>query len=665
MPARKRPITTDDVYRLVTIEDPRISPDGRWIAYVQVNVDRVNNTYLRSLYVVPTDGGKPVPITGSGKDSQPRWSPDGKWLAFTSARKDDKPQIFLLPFDQPGGEARPFTTAAPYLPSGEPVSRYFPNGASNPTWSPDGKWLAFLTPMNTEERRRQDRGIEDRPTPEKFAIAQWQEQRKHDEEKRLDPRWVKKTPYRAGTAYLDDRTNQIVVAAVPADGETAPPRRLTDYDAHHSEPVWTPDGQHILTSRADDPRADEPWRRSHLYRIRVKDGHVTQLTKDDYANADPLPSPDGKWIAYHRIPRELLSLHIDRLAVISAGGGKPRDLNLAMDRSLYVTATRPWSAFKWTADSRALVFMANDWGNTEIYHTEVASGQIEKIIPGAFQAEDIDLGAEGGVAFTAGTPGDPSELFYQAPGADEPQQLTETNAALLDEVIVQPVREMRFRNAEGMELQGWYIMPLGYKKGEKVPLAFNIHGGPHVMWGPSSRTMWHEWQFHAARGYAVFFMNPRGADGYGEDFRMAIRADWGGPDYADLMAGVDAFLAKGSVDEKRIAVSGGSYGGYMTAWVVGHTNRFTCAHAQRGVYNLISMVGTTDIPTFNVDEAGAEIWEDLDLLWRQSPLAYAHQIKTPLMIKAGENDFRVAIEQAEQVYTAMRRSGGTVGFLRY
>jgi len=640
----RRPITAEDVYRIAAIEDPRISPDGRWIAYVQVTADRLENSYQRSIWVAPADGGRPIQITRGGKDSQPRWSPDGRWLAFTSAR-NEKPQVYLLPFGEPGGEARQLTR--------------MPNGANSPAWSPDGKTIAFLAGMNAEERAREDRGEEEPPPSDQFEAKQREERRKHDEEKRWDPRPAWRIPYRTGTAFLDDRYAQVYVMPT-AEGlkeDEAKPRRLTNVDAHYEEPVWTPDGKYILTARPTEPDSDEPWRTNGLYRIRVEDGSEEELTRRTHADHQPRPSPDGKWIAYLRVPRERLYSRVMRLAILPAEGGEPRDLTLEMDRTPV--------DFRWTADSRALIFNANSEGNCEIYRVTLPDGSIEKIIPGRMQVESLDVSPDGGVAFTASTPADPSELYWQPPAADEPLQMTDANKALLDEVIVQPVHEMWFKSADGWDIQGWYILPVGYKEGQRYPLILNIHGGPHVMWGPSTRTMWHEWQFHAAQGYVVFYCNPRGGDGYGEPFQTAIYGAWGKADFPDLMAGVDALLEKGFVDPQRMAVTGGSYGGFMTAWVVGHTDRFAAAFAQRGVYNLVSFYGTTDIPSLITDEMGVEPWEDPQQLWECSPAAYAHRIKTPLIVKHSENDYRVPIEQGEQLFALVRRSGGTVKMLRY
>lgn len=642
----KRRIEAEDLYRIAYIEDVRVSPNGEWIAYVQVTPDRVENSYQRDIWLAPTDGGEPLQLTRGGKDTQPRWAPDSARLAFTSAR-GDKPQIFVIPVGAPGGEGRCLTS--------------LPYGASSAAWSPDGTRIAFLGWVNVEERAQEDSGESDDPPADKFEAKQRKERREHEEEQRWDPRPMARIPYREGTGYRDDRTGQVyVIPAVEAsaDDDDAKPRRLTDIDAEHAEPYWSADGQYVLTARTFDPERDEYWRWSTLYRIRVEDGDAERLTGEDFVDFGPLPSPDGAWIAYGRKPVERMSDALLRLTILPADGGDPRDLTLEFDRTVV--------SYRWAGDGSALYFTADADGDREIYRVSPQGGEIEKVVPGRMEVQSFDVGADGGIAFAATTPTAPPELFWQPRGADEPQQLTDANGAFLNDVIVQDTHEMWFNGPSGIELQGWYILPPDFEEGKQYPLAFNIHGGPHVMWGPSARSMWHEWQLHAAEGYVVFYMNPRGADGYGQVFLSDLHGAWGDVAFDDLMAGVDALLEKGFVDPGRMAVTGGSYGGYMTAWVVGHTDRFKAAVTQRGVYNLVSFYGTSDIPMLISNEYDVEPWEDPQLLWEHSPLAYAHQVTTPLLIIHSENDFRVPIEQGEQLFAFIRRSTDTpVKMLRY
>ena len=283
--------------------------------------------------------------------------------------------------------------------------------------------------------------------------------------------------------------------------------------------------------------------------------------------------------------------------------------------------------------------------------------------PGDFiEVQGYDIGGQGGLVYCASTTEKPAELFWRPAGATESVQLTQVNAPFLSEIIVQPTHEVRYESYDGSSVQGWYILPVGYEAGKRYPLIVNIHGGPRIMYNPASK-MWHEWQHLAARGYIVFFCNAHGSDGYGQQYQLK---SYGEVDLPDHMAGVDLLIEKGLVDEARMAVWGGSYGGYMTAWTVTHTDRFATAIAERGVYNLLSHYGTTDFPMPTPQEFDVNPWEDPMLMWRYSPLAYAHQIKTPLLLIHSENDYRVLISEAEQLFSFMRLSGSApVELLRF
>ncbi len=407
----KRPIQADDLYRIVTLEDPRVSPDGEWIAYVQVIIDRLENAYKRTIWLAPTSGEKPIQLTRGGKDTQPRWSPDGSMLAFTSTRQE-KPQVYLLRMVAPGGDPRALTSME--------------NGASSPDWSPDGSQIAFLAQINEEERARESAGEEATPPTDKLEAKHRAERKEEDEKKRWDPRWVKRIPYREGTSFNDDRFGQVYVmpAAEGLSEEEAKPRRLTDTDANYSQPKWTPDGKHILTHRTLYPDHDEPWVTSSLYRIEVEAGREEPITNEEFADTNPLPSPDGQWILYFRTPRKNHTAAIDRLAILPMQGGDPRDLSYVMDRSPL--------HYRWSSDSRSAIFDVDSDGTREIYRADIATGEIEKVVSGLMDSDSLDVAPNGGIAFVAVTPLSPTELFWQPPGADEPLQLTEVNKPLLD-----------------------------------------------------------------------------------------------------------------------------------------------------------------------------------------------------------------------------------------
>ena len=271
---------------------------------------------------------------------------------------------------------------------------------------------------------------------------------------------------------------------------------------------------------------------------------------------------------------------------------------------------------------------------------------------------------EPALAFIAGTPDIPSDLYIRD-DQNEEHRLTNINESYLSNKDVRTPEELNFTAPDGQQVQGWLVRPPANDHASKPPLAVNIHGGPHTMWGPSFRTMWHEWQVLAHHGYAVFFCNPRGSEGYGKNFQTAIFNNWGYSDSPDILAGIDAVLASGEFDSTRICVTGGSYGGYMTAWLVSHDHRFSAAVAQRGVYNLTSLYGTSDAYELIEDGFEGRPAENLDRLARHSPLTYAHQIQTPLLLLHSEQDYRAPIADAEQMFSILRRLGREVEFVRY
>ena len=635
----KRPITAEDLNNIHYVQEPQISPNGEYVAFVKVTPDPKEKGYQRNIWIYPMAGGDAYQLTRGGKDSQPRWSPDGAQLAFVSKR-GDKPQIYVLPTDGIGGEARALTKQ--------------PNGAHSPDWSPDGTQLAFLSPTRAKERSKEDTNNEVAPT-DKLDEKHRKERQAEDEKNYWDPRPVWRIPYRRGTSYVDERYNQVYIIPIDEalEGDDAKPRRLTHIDADHAPPRWSADGKKLFTSRTFDPKSDEPWRTNNINVIDVETTECDRWIDDKYNVFSPTPSPDGKWIACARYVIGKSDFPM-RLLVMSVDGSETRIVNERLDREAF-----DWA---WSTDSK-LAFVLGTEGTAIPYLYDPETDSSKKLHDGLYDIEQLDIGKNNQIAMSVSTPKNPQELYVINENGF--QEVTTFNHKWLSEVIVQDVNELRFQSPHG-DIQGWYLHPVGYKEGKKYPLALNIHGGPHATWGFSTKTMWHEWQFHAARGYAVFYCNPHGSGGYGKDFMHKLHAAWGPVAMDDIMAGVSAFLELGIADENQMAITGGSYGGYMTAWIIGHTDRFKVAVSQRGVYNITSFYGTADIPVFMSNEFGATPWEDHKLYWDNSPLKYATNIKTPLLLIHAENDFRVPIEQAEQLFAWVRRATDTpIHMLRY
>lgn len=637
--------TVDDLYALSWLEDVRISPDGCFVVYVQVSVDRPNNSYRRALYLISTAGGSPRRFSRGKSDYQPRWSPDGRRLAFVSTRDDEKGQIYLI--DLAGGEAQQLTA--------------MPNGASDPAWSPDGRRLAFIAPTNEEEQQREQADPPTQPVADRWSINREREQRRHDEELRRDPLIVQRLPYRSGTSFFDDRRRHIYLADLP-EGDLVilpSPRRLSHGDLHYSPPRWMPDGQTLLTTATRDPEADSLFAYTDLLRLPIDGGEPLRLTSPGFSYTDPQPSPDGRLIACCRFDEQHLLVDL-RVACMPAAGGEVTDLTAHTDLRI--------EQFCWGADSQSILYSAGWQGNAHI-HTIGLPGTADlrhatTLVSGRRIVSEFDSAKDGSIAFIAGGPDNPCDLFLRTPDGTE-RRLTSINDELLHQRLIAPMEEFRFRAPDAQEVQGWVVYPPDFDPTQTYPLAVHIHGGPHVMWGPGYRSMWHEWQVTAASGYVVFFCNPRGSDGYGLQWRDALKRSWGTADSPDILAGVNALLAHGSIDPQRIAVTGGSYGGYMTTWLLAHSKRFVCGVAARGVYNLISQHSTSDAYELIEIEFHGFPWELANELWTHSPLAHAHNITAPLLILHSELDFRVPISEAEQLFTFLRRQKKVVELVRY
>lgn len=647
MTTERTPFTVDDLYQLGWLEDPRISPDGSAIAYVQVTIDRLHNCYRHAIHLAPTNGAPPRRFTsGARQDHSPRWSPDGRRLAFVSTRDDERGQIYLISCE--GGEAQQLTT--------------MPNGASDPIWSPDGTRIAFLSHCNEEERAQEDSGAAPPAPTTAWEERRLKEQREYDNVERTDPRVITRLPYRTGTSFFDDRRRHIYLVDAPAGDvvERPAPRRITDGDVHYGAPAWMPDGSALLTTATRDPEADSLFAYYDVLRIPADGGKPQVLTEAGHSYFEPQPSPDGRLIAFRRVPEDRLLAAGSRVAIIPAEGGEPHDLTAHTDLNV--------ETFHWQPDGQGALFVAGWYGDAHVYAIGLEGTptyrQGATLVSGSRIVSAFDVARDGTIAFIAGAAENPCELYVRRPDGVE-MQLTQINTPLLAARYVAPIEELRYTAPDGETVQGWVLHPPDFDADRKYPLAVYIHGGPHTMWGPGFRTMWHEWQTAAARGYVVFFCNPRGSEGYGELWRDAIRSSWGERDAPDIHAGIDALLAHGYVDPQRIAVTGGSYGGYMTAWLIGNSDRFACAVAARGVFNLLTEHSTSDAHELIEIEFDGYPWDLYEELWYHSPLAHAHKIKTPLLILHSELDYRTPISEAEQLFAILRRQKKIVELVRY
>ncbi len=628
----KPPLTADDLYRLKFLSDPQLSPDGRWIAFVRRQAIRVDNVYQSAIWLLPADGDSSRQFTaGTHRDANPRWSPDGRYLAFTSDRAGDKPQLYLIPID--GGEARQIT--------------HMPNGVESPAWSPDGTRLAFLSAVDADERAREDAGEEPPTDPDEREL--WEKRREQERAARQDPRVITRFPYRTGTGYLGDRYPHIYV--VDVDG--GKPKRITDGDHVYGPPAWTHDGTAIVATVNRDPESMDLRHPTSIVRIPAGGGQPEVIVaREDETYTSPLPSPDGQWIAYRVARREYLPAQNWDVAIVPTAGGEPRLLTESLDAVV--------TSFRWSKDGRHIYLTFSHQGNVGI-HRVTMDGCVEQVVGGERVVVGFDVGSDA-LAYVITAPHIPADLYTATPEGQDERRRTDVNAWLLAERWLSTPQEVRYTRADGVRIQGWVMHPPDFAPDHKYPLVVEVHGGPHAMWG---NTFWHEFQVIAGRGYVVFFCNPRGSDGYGFRFRSAIRGRWGEADAGDILAGVNGLLKSGYVDEERLFVTGGSYGGFMTAWIIGHDRRFKAAVSQRGVYELIGFYGLTDVPDFLEAEFETLPWEDVEVLWRHSPLAYVSEIETPLLILHSERDYRVPIASGEMLYAALKRLRREVVFVRY
>ncbi|HZT42751.1 MAG TPA: S9 family peptidase [Chthonomonadaceae bacterium] len=634
-----RKITAEDFKLIRLVSDPQIAPDGARIACVVRHIDAEKDKYRGEIWLVPTQDGEPRRFTGGEfSDSSPRWSPDGKWIAFLSDRQKPKSQIYLIPAD--GGEAQAMTK----LEDG---------GIQAIRWSPDGSKIAFLF----------------RATPEAYRKEVAEE--RHKKELPSPPRRHIRLFYRLdGFGYYDHSYWQVWVT----DVSTGEARQLTTGDYDCQAPVWSPDSQTLAFLSDRREYTDVEPAHEDIWTLPAAGGEMKRIPSPFGPKGGLTWSPDGRTFAYagNPDPDDQWGTNNDRLLLLPAeGGDTARDLtghtDLAVGHLTLSDVHDVGSEIVWSPDSRRLFFAISTFGDTKLYVVNAEGGDPVALTESGREMGGFSVAPDGRtVAVTLATPTTPMEVFagvLETPTGPLPlQQRTQLNQAWLEEAQVEKPEPVTIPNGEGGQVHGWLLRPAGFDPTKKVPLVLYVHGGPHAQYG---NTLFHEMQFLAAEGYVVLFTNLRGSKGYGEAHTKAIKGDWGGADFRDIMAAADYAANLPFVDKDRMAIMGGSYGGYMTAWAVGHTDRFACAIADRLVANLHSMSGTSDFPWRHGVYFQGNAWEDPADLWRCSPLAYAGNIKTPLLLIHSDGDLRCDIGQAEELFAALRLQRKPVEFVRY
>jgi dipeptidyl aminopeptidase/acylaminoacyl peptidase len=672
--AQPRGMTPADTLRVANVSEAQVAPDGSAVCYTVSTVE--GNTTRASLWCAQLGDERIVPtqprrmpqqvLGGEWSVSRPRWSPDSRRLAFLATRGEQS-GIWVM---SPRGEGRQPRFVVPV----RSTNFHIPYAGESFAWSPDSRRIAFINA--TEEAR------EDGTTGAPAAATTADERARRD-----DPRIVDRIQYKSRTAFSDTLRTHVWLT----DVDDPAPRQLTSGQYYDHALTWNPRGEEIafLSNHESDPDAVN---NSDIFVVST-DGRLRRLTETRGCEYEPAWSPDGKLLAYTATTREVTT--IDSVAedahvwVIDAAGGKGRELTAAHDRR----ARNP----RWSPDGVDIFFLAGDRGAILLYRVAASGGQVSGVLlqrepqkatelPPAVQRPRIQIGsfslgrrallpaastgdtqAASVIALTLSDPLTPATLWVSVPSRIKTGAGIRLVAAHHTEVMRQftlsEPEELNFRSGDNARVQGWLMKPLNFRETERYPLILSIHGGPHGMYGYGFNAAF---QAYAARGYAVLFINPRGSTGYGQKFSDGTLREWGGGDYRDLMAGVDEALRKFSwIDRGRMGVTGGSYGGFMTNWIITQTTRFRAAVASASVSNLVSFYSTSLYQDLIHAEFGGFPWDDYDLLWRWSPLRYVRAVETPTLFIHGELDNDVHITQAEEMYMALRRRGVETVLARY
>ena len=656
--AQTRNITEKDLFSFNWIADPQVAPDGSRVAFVKVTVNEKKDGYNTAIWCVSTATGGTRQLTSGTRDSTPRWSPDGKYLAFVRAPEKDgrpePPQLFMLSME--GGEAWQFTTLA--------------RGAGNPQWSPDGKMISFANGATAEELAKQKEtlpvpppaaaqpGASPTPTPATAPRAA--------PERESDVRVITRAVYRSNdSGYLDFKhpSHIWVMRAPSSSDDKVAPKQLTSGRYSDGGVTWGKDSATIyfVSDQRDEPYYDLGM--TDIYSIPVAGGRPTKLTSIDMGTGAFSVSPNGKQIAFYASTNKpVLSYTQPDLWVMDlAPNAQPRNLTRDFDWDLGAgvggdnTAPRGGGGNPpvWSSDGRTIFAVYGKEGNANVGAFDANSGK----------ETDVTNGKQAVVSFRAtsdarrfalliSTPTRIGDLFWLETAGATPKQLTHINDELFSKLNLTEPEEIWYTSFDGRKIQAWAQKPPNFDPGRKYPLILNIHGGPHAAYG---QIFDHEFQWMAAKGYVVLYPNPRGSTTYGQDFGNIIQYHYPGDDYKDLIAGVDELIKRGYIDEQKMGVTGGSGGGLLTNWTIGHTDRFKAAASQRDIANWADWWYTADFTLFQATWFKAPPFEDPEDYKARSPITYINNVKTPLMLILGEADWRTpTYAGGEEMFRALK-----------
>jgi dipeptidyl aminopeptidase/acylaminoacyl peptidase len=629
--AEARRMTVDDLLAIRRVSDAQVSPDGKLVAYAVREVSLEKNASVSHIWIVPATGGAPRRLTNGEKgEARPRWSPDGRTIAFLSSRSGSA-QVWLIPVD--GGEAAQLTRIS--------------TGADGHVWSPAGTHLAFTSDVwpgleggDAAQKKREEEieasGIEAQVIDD-LLYRHWSDWRRG---KRTH---VFVVPVEGGDAR----------DATPGDFD-APPFSLGGPDAF----AFSPDGKRLAFTQGPE-RSVEAWStNADLFVVPVEGGEAACLTRENRGwDGSPAWSPDGRLIAYRSQAREGYESDRFRLAVVDPSTGRVSYAASDLDRSI--------DEILWSPDSRTIHFLVEDEGRTSL-HAVPAPGQggaqaARRILGGIhFSGLTMDRGGAvlAGEVQSLVRPAEVAVLDLAAAmrGGAEPRAITRENDALLAALDVPSSESVQYPGALGASIQAWLLKPPGWKAGARHPFILFVHGGPQSAWQDAFSYRWNP-ALYASRGYVVLLPNFHGSTGFGQAFTERISGDWAGAAYEDLMKGVDWAIAEGLADPERLTAMGGSFGGYMVNWILGHTDRFRALVSHAGVYNLESMYGATEELWFPEWDLGGTPWKNRGDYERFSPHRHAARFKTPTLVIHGELDYRVPVTEGFQLFTALRRQG--------
>ena len=603
-----------DIFEMESVSDPQMSPDGSKILYVRSGSDIMTDKRFSNIWMINYDGSDHRPITsGKNGNSHPRWSPDGKQIIYVSSESGSS-QIYKRWMDT--GETTVLTNV-----------QTSPHGIS---WSPDGKSIAYFGTVTTGA----DFSV-DLPSPPEGA--EWAKPAKV----------IDRLVYRFdGVGYLKGYKHLFVI---PSEGGTA--RQLTSGRFNFAtyrggQTVWSTDSKHIYvpTNLDEDWEAEGPWNQSDIFQISINSGKMKKLTDIDGPENNPMPSPDGKYLAYTGYKSKKMATQIDKIYLMDLKNNKIREIKTNLDRSV--------SNIQWSSDSKNIFFLYADKGNTKIGKTNLRG---KNDILANNVGRGYSMAKDGRFVFITTHPNLPSDLAVSRTTAKAPKIITNVNNDLLSNKELGQVEEIWYKSShDGLDIQGWIMKPPGFDPSKKYPLIIKIHGGPFANYGDR---FYLEKQLMAAEGYIVLYTNPRGSTSYGEKFAQLIHHDYPGDDFYDLNSGVDAAIKKGYVDKDKLYVTGGSGGGVLTCWMIGRTTRFKAAVTVYPVINWYSFVLYSDIPwTANYWFPGMP-WDNVELYESKNLLSVVKNVTTPTMVLTGEADYRTPMPDSEQYYAALKLLG--------